>query len=231
MAAKGYISIFFLLFLFKDDLPAPKIKFEYIVHNRGDIYEDDEGRFFFPFQNIGTAPLLVSDVRSSCGCLVPFHRKEPIVPGANDTIFAKYDTKRLGPFNKTLTIRTNELEANVITILRVSGRVLPYKMDEIQVQLPDSLPLLFSEYNKSELKVWGQERFSFQFTNISNKTRRLLISSGTNDLFRSIRDTIEIDPGEMKMVQIERNANASGWYSTLRFKLDNGKHFSIDVLK
>ncbi len=231
MAAKGYISIFFLLFLFKDDLPAPKIKFEYIVHNRGDIYEDDEGRFFFPFQNIGTAPLLVSDVRSSCGCLVPFHRKEPIAPGANDTVFAKYDTKRLGPFNKTLTIRTNELEANVITILRVSGRVLSLPIDELEVQSSDSLRIQFNEYNKAEISASGQSEFALYFTNLSEDILTVHVSSPDKGLFYCKEKELSIAPRETKTVLIFKNANATNWYGTLTFELSSGKKFKIDVLK
>lgn len=231
MSTRNYISLFLIFFLLKDDIPEPKLKFEYIVHNRGDISEGEDGLFFFPYQNIGTAPLVLTDVRSSCGCLVPIYSKLPTASGANDTIYAKYDTKRLGPFNKTITVRTNESNVNLITILRVTGRVLPHKMDEIQVQIPDSLPLAFSEYNKAEIKVYGQERFSFQFTNVSNETRLLLITPNQNELFKSSVNSIEIAPGEMKLIQIERNANATGWFGNLKFHMDNGKHFSIDVLK
>jgi hypothetical protein len=231
MSTRNYISLFLIFFLLKDDIPEPKLKFEYIVHNRGDISEGEDGLFFFPYLNMGTAPLVVTDVRSSCGCLVPIYNKLPTASGANDTIFAKYDTKRLGPFNKTITVRTNESNVNLITILRVTGRVLPHKMNEIQVRFQDSIPLMFSEYNKSELKVHGQEQFSLQFTNISNETRLLLITPNEKDLFKSKVNSLEIAPGETKLLEIERNSNATGWYSMLRFHMDNGKHFSIDVLK
>lgn len=231
MSTRNYISLFLIFFLLKDDIPEPKLKFEYIVHNRGDISEGEDGLFFFPYQNMGTAPLVLTDVRSSCWCLVPIYSKLPTATGTNDTIFAKYDTKRIGPFNKTITVKTNETNANLITILRVSGRVLPYKMEEIQVQIPDSLPLAFSEYNKAELKVWGQAVFAIQLTNLSDETRVVEVTSNEDQLFYSSNPRVEIAPGAVKSIQIKLNNKASGWFGTLYFVLDNGKKFSIDVLK
>jgi hypothetical protein len=58
-----------------------------------------------------------------------------------------------------------------------------------------------------------------------------LITPNQNELFKSSVNSIEIAPGEMKLIQIERNASATGWFGNLKFHMDNGKHFSIDVLK
>lgn len=231
MSTRNYISLFLIFFLLKDDIPEPKLKFEYIVHNRGDISEGEDGIFFFPYQNMGTAPLVLMDVRSSCGSLVPIYSKLPTASGAYDTIFAKYDTKRIGPFNKTITLRTNETNVNLITILRVSGKVLPHKMDEIQVKFQDSIVLNFSEYNKSELKVWGQAVFAIRLTNLSDETRVVEVTSSEDQLFYSSNRRVEIAPGAVKSIQIKRNDKASGWFGTMHFVLDNGKKFSIDLLK
>jgi hypothetical protein len=70
---------------------SPRIEFDYYVHDRGIVYVGENGLFKFPYQNTGDAPLLISTVKSSCGCLVPMWHKEPIHPGAWDTIYGKYD--------------------------------------------------------------------------------------------------------------------------------------------
>lgn len=82
------------------------------------------------FTNTGDAPLML-DVRSSCGCLVPEWPKDPIPPGGRNKIGAHYDTNREGPFNKTLTVRTNEPEPGNIYVIRVKGYVRPNPRREV----------------------------------------------------------------------------------------------------
>lgn len=77
------------------------------------------------FTNTGNAPLLIITVKSSCGCLYAIWPKEPIPVGGKDKITVVYDTRRIGPFTKTLTVVTNEPEAdeNNFHIIRVIGQV------------------------------------------------------------------------------------------------------------
>lgn len=77
------------------------------------------------FTNTDNAPLLIHNVNSSCGCLVPYAPREPIAPGKKDKIGMRYDTTRIGPFQKTLTVVTNEAEGHNIHIIRLCGKVLP----------------------------------------------------------------------------------------------------------
>lgn len=51
--------------------------------------------------------------------------REPIPAGGKNKITVVYDTRRMGPFNKTLTVVTNEPQANGnnFHIIRVIGRV------------------------------------------------------------------------------------------------------------
>ena len=43
--------------------------------------EDDNGIRSFEFTNTGDAPLIISNVQSTCGCTVPSKPTEPILPG------------------------------------------------------------------------------------------------------------------------------------------------------
>mgnify|MGYP002063185881 CR=1 FL=1 len=61
----------------------------------------------FKFKNTGNAPLIVSDVKSSCGCTIPKKPKDPIMPGESGEIEVKYDTKRVAPIRKTVTVISN----------------------------------------------------------------------------------------------------------------------------
>jgi translation initiation factor IF-1 len=155
----------------------------------------------------------------------------PVAPGERDTVFAFYDTKRIGPINKTLVVATNELEHDKRIILRVAGRVLPYKMDEIQVRFQDSITLSFSEYNKAEIGVFGKTEFTLEFLNTSHDTLKIFASSRGPDLFNVIDDEFEILPGKSRSVRVKRNDKVKHFYGTIHFSLSNKKYFTIDVLK
>lgn len=72
------------------------------------------------FTNTGTAPLIIKKADGSCGCTVPTYPKTPVAPGATAEIKISYDTKRLGTFNKTVTIQTNA----GVKVLKVKGNVV-----------------------------------------------------------------------------------------------------------
>ena len=75
----------------------------------------------FEFTNTGDAPLIVTDVKSSCGCTVPKKPDGPVAPGASSTIQVKYDTNRVGPIRKTVTVYSNASEP--IKALKIKGEV------------------------------------------------------------------------------------------------------------
>ena len=62
----------------------------------------------FRFKNTGTKPLVVENVSASCGCTVPEKPEEPVMPGKEGLIKAKFDSHgRVGPNSKTLTVVAN----------------------------------------------------------------------------------------------------------------------------
>jgi hypothetical protein len=92
------------------------------VWDYGTIYKDANGDSYFAFKNTGKEPLVLSEVRSSCGCTVPKWPREPILPGKSDTIKVKYSTNRLGVINKSITVNSNAVNNPVI--LRIAGNVI-----------------------------------------------------------------------------------------------------------
>ncbi len=102
---------------------APKIDFEKIVHDYGTMYQGGDGNCEFKFTNTGQEPLILTTVRSSCGCTVPKWPNEPILPGETGVIKVKYDTKRLGGIHKSITVKSNASNATIV--LTISGNILP----------------------------------------------------------------------------------------------------------
>jgi hypothetical protein len=111
----------------------PIIKFESQVYDYGTIYQGADGNCNFTFKNEGDEPLVLSNVRSSCGCTVPKWPKDPILPGQSSSIQVTYDTKRLGTISKQITVTSNASEATVMlnikgNIIQKPNEILPEKV-------------------------------------------------------------------------------------------------------
>ncbi len=98
-----------------------KIEFKSETIDYGEIAKGSDGVRVFEFTNTGTAPLVISNVRSSCGCTIPKKPEEPILPGKTGQIEVKYDTNRVGPIRKAITVTSN---ADTPTkVLKIKGTV------------------------------------------------------------------------------------------------------------
>lgn len=103
---------------------AAKIEFKSETIDYGKIENGSDGVRVFEFTNTGTAPLVITNVKSSCGCTVPKKPTAPIAPGKNGTIEVKYDTKRPGFIRKTITVTSNAQNTkNGISYLKIKGEV------------------------------------------------------------------------------------------------------------
>ncbi len=99
-----------------------KIEFKQVEIDYGTIDKNSDGTRVFEFTNTGDAPLIIERVKSSCGCTVPSKPTQPILPGKSDKIVVKYNTHRVGPFRKTITVYSNA--QNNVVILKIKGKVV-----------------------------------------------------------------------------------------------------------
>ena len=99
-----------------------KISFKAETVDYGEIAKGSDGIRVFEFTNTGDSPLIISDVKSSCGCTVPKKPDGPVAPGESSTIQVKYDTNRVGPIRKTVTVYSNADEP--IKALKIKGEIL-----------------------------------------------------------------------------------------------------------
>lgn len=85
---------------------------------------DDDGVRDFIFTNTGDAPLIITNVQSTCGCTVPTKPSGPIMPGKSDKISVKYNMNP-GPIRKTITVETNatNYEGGRVS-LKIKGEVI-----------------------------------------------------------------------------------------------------------
>lgn len=116
----------FMIFLFVGFAASAQanIEFEKTTIDAGEIPYDYDQTWTFTLTNTGDEPLVVSRVKTSCGCTTSSKPKGPIAPGKSEDIVVKYDTKRVGPIRKSITVTSNAAEKPTVT-LHIKGRVLP----------------------------------------------------------------------------------------------------------
>ena len=111
MSVFFFISVFSVVTLQAQSLDLAKktaiMNFETEVIDYGIIMQNSNGLKIFTFTNSGNAPLIISEVKTSCGCTVPTYSKEAILPGDVGQIKIKYNTKKVGSFTKTITVLSN----------------------------------------------------------------------------------------------------------------------------
>ncbi len=117
----------------------PVMTFEKTEVDYGTIAQGADPLRRFKFKNTGTEPLVIKDARGSCGCTVPSYKKEPIQPGETGEIEVRYDTQRIGDFQKSITINTNE--GDQARVLMIRGKV---NEKPAEVGVPANAPSLLS---------------------------------------------------------------------------------------
>jgi len=74
----------------------------------GTIPEGQKVQVAFRFRNTGSTPLVITQVRPSCGCTIAEQPQEPIAPGAEGHISAVFNSQgHAGVNRKTLFVTAN----------------------------------------------------------------------------------------------------------------------------
>src|SRR5690606_30516694 len=127
----GLIAVLFIAITANAQSGA-KIEFKEDTIDYGTVSkETDDGLRIFEFTNTGDAPLIIKDVKSTCGCTVPTKPKEPIMPGKTGKIEVKYNMHP-GPIRKTITVQSNAVNhPDGVVALKIKGNVV--KKEEVNI--------------------------------------------------------------------------------------------------
>jgi len=195
----------------------PVISFETLSHDFGTFKEENGAvKYSFKFTNKGNAPLLITDVKASCGCTTPDWTKSPVQPGQTGFVSASYDpANRPGNFDKTITVTSN---ANQV-VLRITGEVIakiktnddlyPAKFDNIRLETNN---LAFAKILNTEIK-----QDSISVLNISNENVRLSFGKVPSHItLKTVPEIIK--PKDKGYIIATYNANKSKYWG---YKTDN----------
>ncbi len=96
-----------------------QIFFPETQHDFGKVKEGEVVNYEFKFENKGTQPLEIKNVKTSCGCTAAVTSEKDLKPGQSGTIKVNFDTKnRMGKATKTVTVVSNDFNepSKVLTI-------------------------------------------------------------------------------------------------------------------
>ena len=80
----------------------------------GDIVETT-----FTFKNTGLNDLIITNAKSTCGCTIPEWPKEPIPPGAEESIKVKFNSAgKSNKVTKTITLATNTANGKESVVIK-----------------------------------------------------------------------------------------------------------------
>lgn len=85
------------------------IEFDKTLHDFGDIKPDSDNACKFKVTNTGDKPLIIEDVKASCGCTTPHKPDKPIPPGKSDYIEVGFHPNpgQVNEITKTITVTAN----------------------------------------------------------------------------------------------------------------------------
>lgn len=113
----GILFLLMMNFSFSQTLTLAQNSLDY-----GKIKKGENGVRKLEVKNTGDKPLMISNVKSTCGCTIPSWPKEPILPGKSEFITINYDTKKEGTISKTIEIFSNDAKGKRKTV-RITGYV------------------------------------------------------------------------------------------------------------
>ena len=213
----------------------PVITFTKTEHDFGKINEAD-GRVstIFEFTNEGMVPLVLSNVRASCGCTTPKWPHEPIEPGQVGQITVTYNPNgRPGRFQKTITVTSNATEAS--KKLYIKGEVIPKPVkpvDQYPVKMGD-LSLKQKSLNFGSLTQGNSKTLEIEYANETAQPITVSFLQQDKDYYYQVVTTLEkVEPQQTGKLQVTLQASECsvfGPVTTRIYMVVNGKRVLADA--
>ena len=104
----------------KEELPLTTMKFNKMNHDFGKIKAETDNKTTFIVTNTGNNPLVISEVKPSCGCTTSQKPEKPIMPGESDEIKVVFHPKenQLAEQTKTVRVLANTTPETVVLNLK-----------------------------------------------------------------------------------------------------------------
>lgn len=177
------------------------ISFDKTTHEFGAIEKNDKAETTFTFTNVSKEPVTLSNVKASCGCTTPQWTKAAVGPGETGEIQVRYNTSRVGPFTKSVTVTYNPNEKPVV--LYIKGKVnQPASAEPV---FPNVTGALAFDRISSAVGILDSDKESkvvFQAQNVGPKPIRFADKQDHEAMFEVAIADQEIIPGQKTTITV-----------------------------
>ncbi len=203
-----YIILTISLFAIITLQAQPKIEFKNKTYDYGAIKEEDGiAETVFEFTNTGNEPLIINNVRATCGCTTPKWTREPLPPGQTGNIKVGYNPRnRPGNFSKSVNVYANTQPS--VTVLSIKGKVEP-RQKTVEELYPRAMgPIRFkSNYvSMGSVVKTKTETKSIEYINTSDTDVTIGISR-SHDHITLIFEPETVKPGKKGNINIQYDAS------------------------
>ncbi len=215
----------------------PVITFSKTQHDFGKINEGD-GRVttIFEFKNEGMEPLVLSNVRASCGCTTPKWTNSPVEPGQTGTITVTYNPNgRPGKFTKTVTVTSNA--STPTTKLTIRGEVIPKQAKPVNrytVKMGD-LSLKTKTMTFGTLYKGDNKTVSLEYANLTDHEVTIEILQNDHDnMLTAVLSLKTLKPQEVGTLNVNfdtKKCKQWGSNTYYLYMMVNGKRSITDEYK
>ena len=111
--------------------PKAQIVFKEVRHDFGTIKQGEKVEHVFEYTNAGQAPLILSNVQTTCGCTASEWSRAPLAPGQTGRLKATFNSAgKMGRQNKVISIFSNAVNPEervslVVSIVPAEAAPLP----------------------------------------------------------------------------------------------------------
>jgi len=102
----------------------PVMEFDKMEYDFGEIEKGKSVETNFSYTNTGDAPLVITNIQSSCGCTVPQNwSRDPLAPGETGQFTVQYNGSGTNKITKTITVTANTEKGK--EVVKISAFVKP----------------------------------------------------------------------------------------------------------
>lgn len=201
-----------MLFLALSATAQPTIDFAETKFDFGEFPERQSmAKHNFMFVNNGNQPLIITNVKSTCGCTSPKYTKEPIAAGDTGYIYVTYfATGRPGKFNRAIKVASNASES--VKTVYITGNVIRESVEESvkqDIAPPKSVLLKSTHFNLGNITKGGSKTVSIPITNILSSRSHIMVIPNKPYIKGMAMD---IEPNKEGSIYITYNsAEADNW--------------------
>jgi hypothetical protein len=200
---------------------ASAIWFDQEVYTFQPVFEGDVVEVAFAFRNMGSHPLIIHDVSTSCGCTTAEYPSGPLNPGERGAVRTTFQSRGYsGDVDLTLLVKSNDAREPSRT-LHIRGTVVR----QWQVQ-PDRLVL-------ASVAPGGSYQQSLRVVNYMDVPLRIREVASGADFIRLLSPPGEVPPGAERAVPYEVNLRGleSGrvQQSSIRIAVANARMSLVEV--